>query len=734
MLGFIGWDEWETRAQLVLTCGSVGLATGPVSSESHVMTKLVVPVSPVTTLTSSNCWTLGCGVSIQVIIQHSISGFEKRPVVVDHTHSRSFIHFIPADFQKQSVTRWQVHRCPSQVFMGEKIAGRSPLPILLSHVHVHACACACATTLKRLKAYNARAASRRRRPYLFDTLRSSLLTRVVADTLDWDVLLHYDFDATLLSLDTVYKGLNQDKETYYLLWIAVRKVLAEEAGATLTGDNVSGCIRYQKTRHLNELLDAVLEQFLAELGNALLEFVGGTHYTILDPRKYSDDPSVLVAKARSLVARFEKLGRDRRTIIVAIPATEAGIEAAASLQCVDGINVNLTYVSGVMHAAACAQAGAAAITLPVAAIRDWHRDRGGGVTCHEENTGEGSDEAIRDAQTIAAYFRQHDICSTQLLACNIDHTTGNTNGFCARMQVDDACSLAALDALSFDAHQARSAEWYNTYPNVPRTIPDSAVRRAASFFTPLPLDEDVHARTSTAKRTLRRMDAEALSTFSAVVCAALGSGRAAMSVIADIAKREIDWQLALLRPMYTVLRPAPQSAAAVATDKVVPPWTRDFSDRKRKRRAPEALLASGAYRCTVSKRSATPPPAGSRNEDVDDGHEDEEEEEEDAPTHHNNRGRLWRRLAIAEGRDSPQPSECMEDDSTAAVRHAVPEFGPFWFRSDSAPGFCRWKHNGWKPKYNASGIIMVLYTALGEKRCKDVLVPSHGHIGPKIMT
>ena len=28
--------------------------------------------------------------------------------------------------------------------------------------------------------------SRRRRPFLFETLRASLLTRIVADTLDWD--------------------------------------------------------------------------------------------------------------------------------------------------------------------------------------------------------------------------------------------------------------------------------------------------------------------------------------------------------------------------------------------------------------------------------------------------------------------------------------------------------------------------------------------------------------------
>ncbi|KAH9046640.1 hypothetical protein EDB84DRAFT_1465825 [Lactarius hengduanensis] len=511
----------------------------------------------------------------------------------------------------------------------------------------------------------------RRRPFLFETLRASLLTRIVADTLDWDALMHHDFDATVLSLDTVYKALNHDRETYYLLWVAVRKVLAEESSPDLTracGNNVSGCSGYQKTRLLKELLDAVLEQFLAELGNAVLEFVDGTHCTILDPREHSDDPCVLLAKARSLIARFERLGRGRDTIMVAIPATEAGIAAAASLQCEDRINVNLTSVSGVMHAAACAQAGAAAVTVSIAAIRDWHRDRGRvnrGVTCLEKNTGAGSDDAIGDAQTIAAYFQQHGISFTQLLACKIGH-------------VDDACSLAALD-------QAGAAEWYDGYPHVPRTIPYSATRRAASFPSPLPLDPGERGRARSAQRTLKCMDAEALSAYSAVVYAALGSGRAAMSMIADIAKREIDWQLALLRPMYTVvLPPVPQQSAAV--DKVAQPWPRDLK-RKRTCRAPEALrvpdahsprkrskLASGEYCCTVPDRSGATNPAGSRNEEVDEDDDDGDgewgdEEDEDAPTTRG--GRLWQRLAPA--------SERNEEVCTAPVEHAreeVPEFGP----------------------------------------------------------
>ena len=45
-------------------------------------------------------------------------------------------------------------------------------------------------------------------------------------------LTHFNFDATALSLDDVYKGLCRDKETFYFLWVAVRKVLEEVPNVT----------------------------------------------------------------------------------------------------------------------------------------------------------------------------------------------------------------------------------------------------------------------------------------------------------------------------------------------------------------------------------------------------------------------------------------------------------------------------------------------------------------------
>ncbi len=48
-----------------------------------------------------------------------------------------------------------------------------------------------------------------------------------------------------------------------------------------------------------------------------MNFVDGPHCTIVDARK-DGDPGALCNKARSLVARFEKLGRSKDTLMVAV--------------------------------------------------------------------------------------------------------------------------------------------------------------------------------------------------------------------------------------------------------------------------------------------------------------------------------------------------------------------------------------------------------------------------------
>ncbi|KAI0265304.1 hypothetical protein BC834DRAFT_1041779 [Gloeopeniophorella convolvens] len=391
----------------------------------------------------------------------------------------------------------------------------------------------------------------RRAPLLRELHR--LGTSIVADTLDWDALMHreLDFGGSMLSLDSACSALQHDRETYYHLWVAVQKVL-QEAGPDATRQ-ISGVRSGGRDQIAVRLVDAALEQFLAEIGSALMDFVDGPHCTVVDPR-CDGDPAALCAKARSLVARFEALGHDRGSLLLAvrrprdaIPATETGIEAAATLQREDAINVCLCFVSGIGHAAACARAGAAAVSLSIAAVstelfsllrsghdnqthmgtqmREWDRNRAGHASGSKV-----TDAAIDEAQTAAAYFAQHG-AQTTLIARTLGH-------------VNDAAELAMLPAVALGGAQARDAEWHTTYPAPVHALPDAAVRRAASLPPPkaIPVGRGALAG--------RQMDARALSALTAILYSALGESKADMAVIAQLAEREIAWQLALQRPMY----------------------------------------------------------------------------------------------------------------------------------------------------------------------------------------
>ena len=105
-----------------------------------------------------------------------------------------------------------------------------------------------------------------------------------------------------------------------------------------------------------------------------------------------------------------------------------------------------------------------------------------------------------------------------------------------------------MAALSFDAEQANKAEWYASYPKVRRSATPSkqAVQRAEALAKPPPRRPPLSE--SAGKGALKHLDAREFSAFAGVTCGAVGSGRAAMSMIADIARREIEWQLEIMQP------------------------------------------------------------------------------------------------------------------------------------------------------------------------------------------
>jgi hypothetical protein len=117
--------------------------------------------------------------------------------------------------------------------------------------------------------------------------------------------------------------------------------------------------------------------------------------------------------------------------------------------------------------------------------------------------------------------------------------------------VDDACPLAALAALSFDEHQLKKAEWYTEYPQVSLARSDQAVRRAKELPPPPPAPDTLDY-SSPVKAMLQVMDAQAFSTFAVITCGNIGGLRVAMTMIANIVRVEIDWQLFLMQPLSSL--------------------------------------------------------------------------------------------------------------------------------------------------------------------------------------
>ncbi|TFK68160.1 aldolase [Pluteus cervinus] len=150
---------------------------------------------------------------------------------------------------------------------------------------------------------------------------------------------------------------------------------------------------------------------LVEFAKAILDQVDGPHYTFIDPVLFEDEQAIVEASKR-LIVQFEEQGISRDRIIISIPASDAGVLATRQLA-KDGILVNLSFVTSLEHAAACAEVEPHSITISVRHILDWcDHDR-------KRNPVEGDLYQLLAGyhviQSISTYFRINQI-KTRLIA------------------------------------------------------------------------------------------------------------------------------------------------------------------------------------------------------------------------------------------------------------------------------------------------------------------------------
>ena len=150
--------------------------------------------------------------------------------------------------------------------------------------------------------------------------------------------------------------------------------------------------------HQGESVDDLCDRLLVRFGCEILAIVPGRVSTEVDAR-LSFDTEGTIAKARSLIARYEAAGVPRERVLIKIAATWEGIRAAERLEN-EGIRCNLTLLFSFPQAVACADAGVTLISPFVGRIYDWYRKRDGMDFVPE------ADPGVLSVRRIYTYFKK----------------------------------------------------------------------------------------------------------------------------------------------------------------------------------------------------------------------------------------------------------------------------------------------------------------------------------------
>jgi transaldolase len=203
-------------------------------------------------------------------------------------------------------------------------------------------------------------------------------TTVVADTGDFESMKAYQPQDATTNPSLILQAAGKDE--YRPL---VEKAVAEHKDSSLSGD---------------ALVDSVLDRILILFGLEILKIVPGRVSTEVDAR-LSFDTAGTVAKARHLIAAYEKEGISRDRVLIKIASTWEGIKAAEELE-KEGIHCNLTLLFSFAQAVACAEAKVQLISPFVGRILDWFKASTGKDYQGDEDPG------VQSVREIYTYYKK----------------------------------------------------------------------------------------------------------------------------------------------------------------------------------------------------------------------------------------------------------------------------------------------------------------------------------------
>ncbi|KAF8961412.1 hypothetical protein BDZ97DRAFT_2076952 [Flammula alnicola] len=338
-------------------------------------------------------------------------------------------------------------------------------------------------------------------------------TAILADTLHFETLSMHEFSGSILSPTRVFEALAAKQIDYYI-WVATKKVFEAQ--------------EEQPNIKRRECTSRVIEQLLIELANAIGDRIPGPHVVPIDPRKH-DNMSSMVESAQRMHRIFRIQGVPQGDIIVSIPATEAGILAAQHLQ-EEGFGTNLYLVTSLMHAAACAEAKAAAISIPVGPLLEiYERKRN---TVYQDLT---KHPGIQTVQSILAYFKLNKI-KPRILGTDFRNMA-------------EIGMLSECDAVCVSAEQADKLRW-SRVPTASLDLREDpqVVLRAGQAKHPTDLLTRKGGFSSWFSPESRNLTTDLLRDALAVM-------KGQMNIIEHVVKEEVDRRLFLqksLKAMYKV--------------------------------------------------------------------------------------------------------------------------------------------------------------------------------------
>jgi transaldolase len=212
--------------------------------------------------------------------------------------------------------------------------------------------------------------------------------------------------------------------------------------------------------------EAFMDRLAVNFGREILKIIPGRVSTEVDAR-LSFDTAATVAKARELIALYERAGIDRARILIKVGSTWEGIRAAAELER-ERIHCNLTLLFSFAQAVACAEAGVTLISPFVGRIYDYYKkERGADIPAAE-------DPGVQSVTRIYNYYKKYGY-TTQVMGASF-------------RKVEQIIDLAGCDLLTIspdllEALQKMDGEL------TPRLTPEAA---RASAEERLSLDEKTY--------------------------------------------------------------------------------------------------------------------------------------------------------------------------------------------------------------------------------------------------